>query len=82
MLFIGSVSTSSAKFSEFDAGSVILFQNKVLVRNIKETTLARYFIKVTARPSTPLHRRQNVLTNFYIIAFPFIVYLIKNHEPE
>ena len=30
---------------------MILFQVKVLGRNIKETTLARYFIKVTARPS-------------------------------
>ena len=29
----------------------ILFQIEVTTRNIKETTLARYFIKVTARPS-------------------------------
>ena len=43
---MSSFSTSSAKFSEFDAGNMILFQIKVL---IKETTLARYFIKVTAR---------------------------------
>ena len=43
-------STSSAKFSKFDAGNVILFQIKVFGRNIKETTLARYFIKVTSRP--------------------------------
>ena len=33
------------------AGNVILFQIKVNARSIKETTLARYFIKVTARPS-------------------------------
>ena len=33
------------------AGNLILFQIKVNARNIKETTLARYFIKVTARPS-------------------------------
>ena len=41
--------TSSAKFSEFDAGNVILFQIKVFSRNMKETTLARFFKKVTAR---------------------------------
>ena len=51
ILFLGSFTTSSARFSEFDAGSVILFQVKVFSRNIKKTTLARYFIKVTVRPS-------------------------------
>ena len=51
ILFISSFSTSSTKFSEFDAGNVILFQVKIFGRNIKETMLARYFIKVTARPS-------------------------------
>ena len=51
ILFISSFSTSYAKFSEFDVGNVILFQIKVFGRNIKETTLARYVIKVTARPS-------------------------------
>ena len=30
---------------------MILFQIEVFARNIKETTLAMYFIKVTARPS-------------------------------
>ena len=50
-LFINSFFTSPAKFSELDAGNVILFQIKVFCRNIKETTLARHFIKVTARPS-------------------------------
>ena len=34
-----------------DATNVILFQIKVSARNIKESTLRRYFIKVTARPS-------------------------------
>ena len=39
----------------FYAGNVVLFQIKVNARNIKKATLARYFIKVTARPSfTPL----------------------------
>ena len=33
------------------AGNVIWLQFKVNARNIKETALARYFIKVTARPS-------------------------------
>ena len=51
MLFISLFSTSSAKFNEFDSGNVILFQIKVFGRNIKETTLPRYFVKVTVRPS-------------------------------
>ena len=51
MLFIGLFTTSCARFSVFYSENVILFQIKVNVRNIKETTLARYFIKVTARPS-------------------------------
>ena len=34
--------------AEFYAGNVILFQIKVNTRNIKQTALARYFIKVTA----------------------------------
>ena len=49
--FISSFSTSPAKFSDFDAGNVILFQIKVFGRNIKEITLARKFITVTARHS-------------------------------
>ena len=44
-------SISSAKFSEFESGNVILFEIKVYDRNIKETTLVRYFIKVIAPPS-------------------------------
>ena len=40
------------KFSKFDVGSAILFQIKVFARNIKETTLGRCFIKVTACPSS------------------------------
>ena len=48
---MNSFSTSSAKFSEFDAGNVILFQIKVFGRNIKETTLAKYFLKLTVWPS-------------------------------
>ena len=51
MLFRVSFSTSSEKFNKFDAGNMILFQIKVFARNIKETLLARYFIKVTAGPS-------------------------------
>ena len=35
----------------FYAENVILLQIKVDARNIKEATLARYFIKVTAGPS-------------------------------
>ena len=51
MLFRGSFSTSSAEFNKSNAEDIILFQVKVFNRNIKETTLARYFIKVTVRPS-------------------------------
>ena len=51
ILFISSFLISSAKFSKLDAGNVILFQIKVFGTNIKKTALARYFIKVTARPS-------------------------------
>ena len=46
-----SFTTKSARFTKFDNRNVILFQIKVSGRNIKETTLARYFIKVTARQS-------------------------------
>ena len=35
ILFIGSFSTKSAIFSEFDAGNMILFQIKILGRNIR-----------------------------------------------
>ena len=51
ILFISSFFTNSARFIEFDTGNVILFQVKVFGRNIKEITLGKYFIKVTARPS-------------------------------
>ena len=39
------------KIQQTNSGNMILFQIKVFGRNIKETTLAWYFIKVTARPS-------------------------------
>ena len=50
-LFISSFATGTTRFSKFDAGDVVLFQIKVSGRNIKGTTLTRYFINVTARPS-------------------------------
>ena len=50
ILFVVSFTTSSARFSKFDRQNVILFEIKVFGRNIKETMLARYFVKVTARP--------------------------------
>ena len=37
------------RLSEFNSWNVILFQTKVFGENIKETTLARYFVKLTAR---------------------------------
>ena len=51
ILFISSFFTSSARFSKFDVGNVILFQIKAFGRNFKETALATSFIKVTAHPS-------------------------------
>ena len=51
ILFVSSFTTNSTRFSNFDIRNMILFQMKGFGRNIKETTLARYFIKVTARPS-------------------------------
>ena len=50
ILFIILFTTSSARFSEFNNGNVILFEIKASGRNVKETTVARYFIKVAARP--------------------------------
>ena len=42
--------TIFVKFSKFDTGNAILFQIKVFGRSIKETTVAKYFIKVTGHP--------------------------------
>ena len=46
-----SFTISSARFSKFDSGNMVVFQMKVFGRNTKETTLAGYFIKVTTHPS-------------------------------
>ena len=43
ILFVSSFTTSSAGFGKFDIQNVILFQIKVFGRNIKETTLAKFF---------------------------------------
>ena len=51
ILFVRLFTTSSVRFSKFDSRSVILFQINVFGGNIKETTLARCFIKVTVHPS-------------------------------
>ena len=40
-----------ARLCKYYTRNVILFQIKVNTINIKKTTLARYFTKVTARPS-------------------------------
>ena len=50
-LFVSSFTTSSTRFSKFGIHNLIFFQIKVFGRNITDTSLARYFIKVTARPS-------------------------------
>ena len=51
IFFFSSFITNSGKFSKFDSNSAILFQIKVFSKNIKETTLASYFTKVTVCPS-------------------------------
>ena len=43
ILAINLFSTKSARVTEFDAKKVIFFQFNVFGRNIKETTLERYF---------------------------------------
>ena len=50
-LFASSFCTNSVKFREFDTRNLVLFQIKVFGVNIKETTLAKYFMKVTLHPS-------------------------------
>ena len=47
--FFVSFTNSFGRFSEFGIENIILFQIKVFCRKIKENTLARYFMKVTAR---------------------------------
>ena len=49
--FLKSFTASSERFSEFDAGNVILFQIKIFGKKIKEAYLVMYFIKITAYPS-------------------------------
>ena len=56
ILFISSFSAGSAKFSQVDAGNVVLFQIKDFGKYIKETTPARYFIEVTVCPIFTLLR--------------------------
>ena len=56
ILFISSFSAGSAKFSQADAGNVVLFQIKDFGKYIKETTPARYFIEVTVCPMFTLLR--------------------------
>ena len=62
MLFVNSFTTSCTIIREFDNRRVILFQIKVFAGDIKETMLATYISKVTARPSFTrlrLIRRKN-----------------------
>ena len=50
-LFLSSYTTSTGKFNKFDATNPILLQIKFFGKNVKVTTLASYFTKVTAPPS-------------------------------
>ena len=47
ILFISPFTTSSERFTEYDTRNVVSFQIEVSGKNIKETTLAKHFIKVT-----------------------------------
>ena len=49
--FFSSSTNSSGKFSHFDATKAILFHVKVFGGKTKETTLTRYFTKVTKCPN-------------------------------
>ena len=82
MLFASSFTTSSARLNEFDSRNKILFKIKVFNRNIKEITLMRCFIKVTARSSfTRLrairwinrahYHNENILERFTCISLLF-----------
>ena len=66
ILFVSSFTTSSARFSKFDIRNVILFQIKFFGRNIKETTLARYFKRFT-KLTTIFTVIANVLFTFYLV---------------
>ena len=77
------ISISSAKFNKCDAGNVILFQIKLFARNIKETMLARYFIKVTARPSFTqlrvIRRIENMLQRFSVVSPSYLNLLVQDN---
>ena len=51
ILSVSSFTASYVRLSESESRNVIFFQIEVFYRNIKKTTLARYFIKLTARPN-------------------------------
>ena len=51
LLIINSFSPVLQNLANLMPETRVLFQIEVFGRNIKDTTLARYFIKVTARPS-------------------------------
>ena len=43
--------TSFRRFRKFDARNAVLLQIKVFDGKMKETTIATFFLKVTARPA-------------------------------
>ena len=51
IFFVDIFQLPASKFNKFDTGNMILSEIKVFARNFKETTLARYFRKVTTRTS-------------------------------
>ena len=91
ILFVSSFNTSSERFSKFDIRNVVLLKIKVSPTNIKETTLARYFIKLTVHLSfTQLRviRRINRVSSSNIKMenslwkFSFISFLFKPSWPN
>ena len=85
ILFVSSFNTSSERFSKFDIRNVVLLKIKVSPTNIKETTLAIYFIKLTVhlrftqlrvirrinRVSSSNIKMENSLWKFSFISFLF-----------
>ena len=76
ILFLRSFTNRSDRFSEFDRQNVILFEIKVFRRNIKETTPARYFIKVTVPSSFTRLRVIKYQNGKYLTEIQLYLFLI------
>ena len=80
IILISLLTISSARFNEFDARNVILFHIKVFGRHIKEAMLARYFRKITVRPSSrwlSVISALNIKMESILQKFSCIFYLLR-----